>query len=146
MTVTIENRQPEVATKLTANHKDLDGGVRELKWQWYRSVDGVDVDGIANRARCGDYDPHLGTATDDFRYFIDTAPGLDTATWQAIPGATLAVYTPGYDEDSGGTLTVTEPTDPANDPRVETWTGGDIGLVRTTARSRWNSNRCMGQC
>ena len=120
--VTILNRQPEAARALTATFDDPDGGVKELKWQWYRSVAPVN-----DNTRSGDYDPHAATftpnidAAQDVRYFIDIAPGEDTAVWVAIPGATSATYTPGYDEDSGGMLVT---TGGGNAPLVERWTGG----------------------
>ena len=42
-TVTILNRQPEVAIALTATFKDLDTPTREVKWQWYRTTDLVSI-------------------------------------------------------------------------------------------------------
>ena len=109
---------------MTATFKDPDPGVSELKWQWYRSDDTG-----TNRARCADYDPHADptTVAEDVRYFIDTAAATIAGDWIAIPGATSATYTPGYDEDSGGTPSVNDGGDEV------TWTGGDIQVVITTA-------------
>ena len=36
-TVSFSNRQPEAATALKAKHEDTDGGISQLKWQWYRA-------------------------------------------------------------------------------------------------------------
>ena len=140
--VTILNRQPEVARALTATFEDPDDGVSELKWQWYRSVDNG-----TNRDRCdetGGYDPHnpAATAATAVRYFIDTAADTIDADWVAIPEATSATYTPGYDEDSGGTSSVNADGD------EETWTGGDIQVVITTAPNgdksyAWSNPKCL---
>ena len=138
-TVKILNRVPEIAIPLTATHEDKDGGVRELKWQWYRSV-----------ATTTAYPAACPVSTDGPRYFIDT-PAADIATdWLPIPGATSARYTPGYDEDSGGTMAVT--TDDATS-RVVTWTGGDIDVTITTTKATedaqeftaytWENPRCL---
>ena len=144
--VTILNRQPEAARALTATFDDPDGGVKELKWQWYRSEATVE-----DNTRSGDYDPHAATFTvdidpaQDVRYFIDTdAVAIDEA-WEAIPGATSATYTPGYDEDSGGTL---ETSGGGGQALVETWMGGDIDVVITTATNgdksyRWTNRRYL---
>ena len=134
--VTILNRVPEIATKLTATFEDPDGGVRDLKWQWYRSV--VTSDATDATVACPDID-------DGHRYFIDTAVdvtgvvgGDSTAVttpsrigWQAIPKATSATYTPGYDEDSGGSKEV---TDTAGSRRV-VWTGGDVDVTIVTTKT-----------
>ena len=132
--VKFSNRVPEVATPLTANHEDKDGGIRELKWQWYRSTaDDTDA-----------YPLPCPTSPDDGeRYFIDDHPTAVTAAWVAIDGATSATYTPGYDEDSGGMSTT------ATDTGTVTWTGGDIGVTISTdeqgnrAYSDWTSPRCL---
>ena len=131
------NRVPEVGTVLEAEFSDPDTPTSEEKWQWYRSVD----DNIEYPMACP-------TNPDDVRYFIDTSPGLATAAWVAIPGATStgvtsASYTPGYDEDSGGTSTVDTTTG------AVTWTGGDIGVTISTdaqgnrTYSDWTSPRCL---
>ena len=139
--VTILNRVPEIAIPLTAEHKDLDGGVKELKWQWYRSV--------ATNEEYPDDTCTVG-AGDGNRYFIDTPAATIATAWQAISGATSARYTPGYDEDSGGTMAVT--TDDA-DSRVVEWTGGDIDVTITTTKAtddqpestayEWENPRCL---
>ena len=135
--VEIENRQPEVARVLTATHDDPDGGVRELKWQWYRST----ANGT-HRSRCVDYDPHGETTpAQAVRFFISDDP----TDWEKIDGATSASYTPGYDEDSGGTLVTTGGN---GADLVETWMGGDIGLVRTTTpegevSNDWSAFKCL---
>ena len=138
-TVKILNRVPEVAIPLKATHNDRDGGVRELKWQWYRSV-----------ATATSYPTACPASTDGARYFIDTAADTIAAAWQAIPGATSATYRPGYDEDSGGTMSVT--TDDATS-RVVEWTGGDIDVTITTTKATadaaeftaytWENPRCL---
>ena len=112
--VTILNRQPEVATRLTATHKDDDGGVRELKWQWYRSVSNTNT----QRERCTDYNPHATGATNDFRYFIDTAPATIATTWQKIAGATSANYTPVTVYEADGTTIDAEASDNSRCLRV----------------------------
>ena len=116
--VKFSNRVPEVATALTAVHKDEDGPVTELMWQWYRSV-----------ADTNAYPTVCTPNTDDERYFIDTHPGLDTAdiAWQEIDGATFATYTPGFDEDSGGTMVPHATIDGG-----VVWSGGDIGVTIST--------------
>ena len=124
---------------MTATFKDPDPGVSELKWQWYRSVQNG-----TNRDRCDDYDPHtpVATAATAVRYFIDEFPTVDPAAWVAIPGATSDTYTPGYDEDSGGTSSVNEAGNEV------TWTGGDIQVVITTAGNGdksyvWSDAKCL---
>ena len=143
--VTILNRQPEVARTLTATFEDSDRPISDLKWQWYRSVDPG-----ANRTRCVDYDPHAPAAgaAQAVRYFLDPpadgAAAIDAA-WQAIPGATLASYTPGYDEDSGGTRSVNP------DGTIVTWRDGDIDVVTTTTTTQdgrvessvWENPKCL---
>ena len=130
--VKFSNRVPEVATKLTATHEDKDGPVTELMWQWYRSV----ADDTVYPAVCP-------RNTDGERYFIDTHPGLTPAVWEKIDGAIFATYTPGYDEDSGGTSTTATATG------AVTWTGGDIGVTISTddegnkLYSDWTSPRCL---
>ena len=122
---------------LTATHDDPDGGVRELKWQWYRST----ANGT-HRSRCVDYDPHGETTpAQAVRFFISDDP----TDWEKIDGATSASYTPGYDEDSGGTLVTTGGN---GADLVETWMGGDIGLVRTTTpegevSNDWSAFKCL---
>ena len=131
--VTILNRVPEVATALKATFEDPDKPTKELKWQWYRSVSTHDYPGL--EGKCPGYMPvPVGEPLDDgesrHRYFIDTAPGLpvDDVAWQAIPRATKATYTPGYDEDSGGMSVVTE----GDNARTVVWTGGDIDVTIVT--------------
>ena len=140
--VTILNRQPEVAIPLKATFKDPDDPTREVKWQWYRSVTGS-----TDRTRCDDYNPHSeANPADAVRYFIDTSSADIDANWQKIEGATSASYTPGYDEDSGGTHSVTTDND---NTKVEEWEGGDIELVRTTTKSDgsvadvWSEFKCL---
>ena len=125
--VTILNRHPEVNQALRATFEDPDKPTREVKWQWYRSVEPANNNN--ERLRSTNYDPHAEGATDDFRYFIDELAVTINAAWEAIPGATSATYTPGYDEDSGGTLVT---TGGGTENLVETWMDGDIGLVKTT--------------
>ena len=149
-TVTILNRQPEVARVLTATFEDPDDGVSELTWQWYRSTD--NLTGVSNRDRCADYDPHTPApnAATAVRYFIDTAPGLTgtSVEWEAIPGATSAAYTPGYDEDSGGRKLEAGDTGFDNNAATEQWVGGDIEVTITTAANgdksyAWSDPKCL---
>ena len=56
---------------LKATHEDKDGGVKELKWQWYRSEDHLQ--------RHDGYYCSVLITTDGLRYFIDTHPGLAEA-------------------------------------------------------------------
>ena len=131
--VKFSNRVPEVATPLTATHKDKDGGIEELEWQWYRSVAGV----TGYPTAC------LGH-TDGERYFIDTPAATIVGDWEKIDGATSDTYTPGYDEDSGGTM-----VPHASDAGVVVWSGGDIGVEIFTdtdgnrAYRNWTSPRCL---
>ena len=141
--VTILNRQPEVAIALATMFDDPDKPTREVKYQWYRSTANFSPT-PADGTRCADYDPRADSATDGFRYFIDTAPGLTGAAvnWVAIPGATSANYTPGYDEDSGGSVDDTTTAGTAN------WTGGDIDVVIAPAPDgsktyTWTNPRCL---
>ena len=66
------------------------------------------------------------------------------AAWEKIPGATSARYTPGYDEDSGGSVVVD-----ANANNTATWTDGDIGVTITTAADgeesfgTWTNPKCL---
>ena len=139
-TVKILNRVPEVAIPLKASFSDPDGGVRELKWQWYRSVATSSANDITE----------CPTGTDGPRYFIDDFPTTDPATWVAIPGATSDTYTPGYDEDSGGSSNVT--TD-SETQRVVTWMGGDVDVTITTTKATetqpestayaWENFKCL---
>ena len=150
--VTILNRQPEVATALVANFNDKDGGIKKLSWQWYRST--ANLTGITNRTRCPIYNPHADGATDDFRYFIDTAPGLTGASvlWEKIPGATSSSHKPHYNATVGGAIDTEDPrnaegSDTAD--KVEVWKGGDIDVVITTDADTgvityaWESPRCL---
>ena len=138
--VTILNRVPEIATKLTAKHEDKDGGVKELKWQWYRSVDTSTV--TTATVECPDSDHGL-------RYFIDDFPTEDTATWEKIDGATSATYTPHYNEDAGGSSVVED----VELTRTVTWTGGDVDVTILTTKATdtqpestaytWTAFRCL---
>ena len=138
--VTILNRVPEIAIPLTATFKDPDGGITDLKWQWYRSVVASDVTNSV--PVCPDSDHSL-------RYFIDDFPAEAPATWEAIPGAASPTYTPGYDEDSGGASTVTD----TPSEREVVWTGGDVDVTITTTKATadqpestgyaWDNFRCL---
>ena len=138
--VTILNRVPEIAIPLEATHSDPDGGVSELKWQWYRSVL---TSSVTNSV------PACPASTHSLRYFIDDFPTDDPVAWEAIPGATSDTYTPGYDEDSGGSSTV---TDTATEREV-VWTGGDVDVTITTTKATetqpestayaWENFRCL---
>ena len=148
-TVSFLNRQPEVAIALTAEFEDGDRP-RNIQWQWYRAS--ATTTGVcANRvpATNPDDEDNPNTPVDDRvdtenerRYFVEN----DTITgWVAIPEATSATYTPGYDEHAGGTL---EETVVDGEPTVQTWTGGDIELVRTTANDGtvtddWSEPKCL---
>ena len=156
-TVTLSNRQPEVAIELKATFKDPNVPTREVKWQWYRSTSDIGVT-VENRTRCPAYDPHAVTdpptvPADNVRYFLDAARIDETSPhWVAIPGATgtgaKATYTPHYNEQAGGVHDVTQEGD-ATTARVEQWTGGDIQLIRTTpadgtpATNAWSVPRCL---
>ena len=141
-TVSFLNRQPEVATELTAELVDGDGP-SNMQWQWYRAATATTTGACDPRA------PVTGPVAaadgvNDRRYFVEN--DNDTITgWVAIPGATSATYTPGYDEHVGGTL---ETTGGSGNPTVETWTGGDIELLRTTAldgtvTNVWSEPKCL---
>ena len=133
--VKFSNRVPEVGIALKAEFSDPDTPTSEL-WQWYRSV----ADTAVYPAACPD------DSTDgDVRYFIDEHPTVDPAAWVAIPGATKPSYTPGYDEDSGGSI---QP-DADSNPDTVVWAGGDIGVTVSTddegnkTYSAWTSPRCL---
>ena len=158
--VRILNRVPEIATKLTATFEDPDKPTREVKWQWYRSV-ATSTNTNATVA-CPD-------SEDGDRYFIDTdvdptgvVGGNGTVTqdgtvtestigWEKIPRAISTTYTPGYNEDSGGSSDVAE-TDTA---RTVTWTDGDIDVTIVTTFANddtstpestaytWTNFRCL---
>ena len=134
--VKFSNRVPEVATPLTATFEDKDVPIRELKWQWYRSVAAATS---PYPTACGDAPTQT---VNPERYFIDTHPGLGTPLWEKIDGATRATYTPGYDEDSGGSSTT------ATDTGAVTWVGGDIGVVISTDADgdptyTWSDPKCL---
>ena len=100
-TVTFTNRQPEVATELTAMLADADGPIeRTIKWQWYRTVDNDLADNEAEEIRpvCDPRDPEDGLAdgvdtVDQRRHFVENDDPGGTA-WEEITGATLDTYTP----------------------------------------------------
>ena len=88
--VSFSNRQPEVATALTASFEDDDTPIRELKWQWYRAATATAGTACVNRTPAtGPVDAADGV--NDRRYFVEN----DTiAEWVKITGATSASYTP----------------------------------------------------
>ena len=133
--VKFSNRVPEVGIALKAEFFDPDKPTKEL-WQWYRSVRDTAV-----------YPAACPASTDGERYFIDEHPTVDPTdidAWVAISGATSASYTPGYDEDSGGTSVPHETIDGA-----VVWSGGDIGVTISTdadgnkTYTEWESPRCL---
>ena len=147
--VKFSNRVPEVGTALKAEFSDPDKPTNGLKWQWYRSVAGTDAAANFARTTCVNNSPDGDPTTDpvDFRYFIDTHPGLaaaDEAVWEEIPLATSASYTPGYDEDSDGTG-----VPHADVEGAVVWSGGDIGVTVRTGPTgnkiytEWGSSRCL---
>ena len=96
--VTFSNRQPEVATAFTAEFEDKDGGVTQLKWQWYRAQTttaitdecaGREPTGAAHRAFL--VDPTPATVGGEEVEQITDGGGI---VWTKIPGATSATYTP----------------------------------------------------
>ena len=137
--VKFSNRVPEVATALTAVHDDDDGPVTELMWQWYRAK-------ATNETHNGVLYPEKAcpAPTVGMRYFLDTPAATIVGDWEKIDGATSDTYTPGYDEDSGGTM-VNHDTIPG----AVVWSGGDIGVTVSTddegnkAYSDWTSPRCL---
>ena len=138
--VTILNRQPEVAIALDTMFDDPDKPTREVKYQWYRLA----TDNQTQTTRCAAYNPHSTTdPAATVRGFLASDAfdsGQPWADWERISGATSARYTPGYDEDSGGSVVVAD--------NVATWTGGDIDVVITTALDgeksyAWDNPRCL---
>ena len=141
--VTILNRQPEVATALETTFGDPDKPT-EVKYQWYRRTGTTSDQGLVNEGRCPAYNPH---ADDDpaatVRGFLaptafDSEPWLN---WEKIAEATSASYTPGFNEDSGGSVNDTT-------PGTAIWTGGDIDVVITTLGDggksyAWTDPRCL---
>ena len=99
--VKFSNRVPEVAIRVDG-HVRGQGRARQGSEVAVVQVDGANADDSVYPAVCP-------AAPADERYFIDTHPGLgDTRAWVEIDGATSATYTPGYDEDSGGTSVPTD--------------------------------------
>ena len=100
--VFLSNRQPEGASELMATLDDKDLPIRNLSWQWYRSVAGTPTD----PADCGtvsgiDADPP-NTFTPDST-LIDANGAPVDAAWAIIHGATSAKYTPQWDMDADTT-------------------------------------------
>ena len=104
--VSFSNRQPEVATELTAEFEDQDTPVTQLQWQWYRAQ-------VISTGECDDRTP----TGDEHRDFIAetteaTVGGeqveqltINGTTWTQIPGATgtgtRARYTPEANDETG---------------------------------------------
>ena len=100
--VLISNRQPEGASVLTATLVDADQPIKNLRWQWYRSVDGSSTDpeecGTVSATNVFTPDNTLGTVPGGV--FAPTFG--DTPAWEIITGATSDTYTPKWDEDATG--------------------------------------------
>ena len=100
-TVTFSNRQPEVATALTATFDDEDTPTRNLMWQWYRAQ-------TTTTGECEDRTPTGG----EHRGFIaDTSEAtvggeqveqltIGATVWTKIDGATSASYTPEANDEA----------------------------------------------
>lgn len=93
--VEFSNRQPEVATALTATFEDPDAPVTQLQWQWYRAQ-------ATSTGECAGRTP---TGTEHRGFIQDTTVAtvggeeveqmtIGGATWTKIAGATSATYTP----------------------------------------------------
>ena len=138
--VMLSNRVPEVAIALTATLDDDDKPVREVKLavvQAYNCLTkpkGPDVQPIMPLS--DDVTDGVPAAQLPQGIYCDTfGAGHLFENWEKIPNATSASYTPGYDEDSGGTVVI----DDTGDPPTETWTGGDIDVVITTVTTGENA-------
>ena len=103
--VSFSNRQPEVATELTAEFEDQDTPVTRLNWQWYRAQQ-------TSTSECAGREPtgaeHRGFIADTTEATVggEQVEQLDDRwdNWTQIPGATgtgsKARYTPeANDED-----------------------------------------------
>ena len=153
--VTLSNRVPEIATRLTATLKDKDKPIEDQNWQWYRSV-ATDVD-YPNKCF-----PTLSHPT--ARFFINDPDGGPDGgdDWEKIEGATSHNYTPHYDDRVGGTVVYQaadgnplDPNAPPQSPTIhrEKWTGGDYDVIvtkkpksgggYTITRSDWENPRCL---
>ena len=151
--VTLSNRVPEIATRLTATLEDTDKPVKEENWQWYRSV----ATDTVYPTVC----PDMATTA---RFFIDGTDGGPGggAAWEKIDGATSPNYTPHYDDRVGGTVEYQAangnpmvPNAPPQSPTMhrEAWTGGDYDVTviktpksgggYTITRSDWENPRCL---
>ena len=123
-TVSFSNRVPEVATAITATHNDTDGGVRELKWQWYRS----EADTIYPAA-CPD-------SAHTPRYFLEETPATIATAWTAIAGATSRSYTPVAEDENTclrATVTYRDAVDRTHTPANDNTTPVDETLEATWA-------------
>ena len=106
--VFLSNRQPEGASALTATLEDKDEPIRNLGWQWYRSVEGS----VGTPEDCGAVSAPDAASPNTFTPDISLidADGVPvTAAWAIIHGATSATYTPQWDEDAD---TAADPIDP----------------------------------
>ena len=98
-TVSFSNRQPEVATALTAAHVDTDGDISQLKWQWYRSSENT-ITGVCEKRIPDNTVPVAGLdGVDDRRYFVENDAdtiAIETDGWRLIntDDARTARYTP----------------------------------------------------
>ena len=90
--VSFSNRQPEIATALTAMFEDGDTPIRELKWQWYRAATAGEAQCDTNRTPV-DGPVDAADGPDQRRYFVENDTPA-TPVWVAIPRATSPSYTP----------------------------------------------------
>ena len=100
--VKFSNRQPEVATALTATFSDPDTPVTQLQWQWFRTSDITTTECAGRTPAADDTDAHRVFLVDLEEDTVGEAPNqvqveqiaIGGATWIKIAGATSASYTP----------------------------------------------------
>ena len=94
--VSFTNRQPEVATALTAMFEDPDAPVTQLQWQWYRAQVATDTGECAGRTPTGA--EHRGFIADTTEATVGgelvEQITIDGTVWTKIDGATSSTYTP----------------------------------------------------
>ena len=95
-TVKFSNRQPEVATALTATFKDEDIPTREVMWQWYRAQAATNTGECTGRTPADD--AHRGFIADTSEATVGGEQveqlTIGGSVWTKIAGATSASYTP----------------------------------------------------
>ena len=94
-TVTLSAQQPKAGVELTASVTDLDGGVTDVKWQWYDAV--INAENAIEDATSATYTPKDGdvrktlsaraTYTDNFGERCGRGIGTERSACQGRPYA-----------------------------------------------------------